>query len=337
MIWLASENVGGNSTYQTVARRIQNWCIGYLHDNVYGGFFTEVDRNGTTITFSTKDAESISDSIASLSLVSAASVSSANIPYLNLSMILANRLHDFMLNSASNAYFYQLSGNWLNVVTPTYSTLGNAFITLGMIQLYQATANQTYLRWASSNAESFWRNGWDLAHGGFYDTYSTNWKNTTCQQTAQQNALFEVDFLRLASANGSAIWLQRANAIENLLNSRFWSTPFNVVEQSYDVCKRTQSGDVHIEVSIGSYLWATAEWTRDTSNSTFTGRMADAASFAEKYLWDGSSNSLPGGTDSTGCGTMGGYLGFMRSAYADLSASRIARKGPTRTSGAPWG
>ena len=326
MIWVASENVGGNSTYQTLARRILNYCVGYLHDSVYGGFFTEVDRNGTTVTFSTKDAESISDSIASLSLVGAAPVP-ATIPYLSLSIILANRLHAFMLNSASQAYYYQLSDNWRTVITPSYSTLGNAFITLGMLQLYQATANKTYLTWASSNAESFWRNGWDTVHGGFYDTYSTSWKYTTCQQTTQPNALFELDFLRLASANGSAVWLQRANAVENLLNLRFWSTSSNVVEQSYNVCAGTQSGDVQIEVSIGSYLWATSEWARDTSLSTYAGRMAAAASFAERYLWDGNGNPLPGGAGSTGCGTTSGYLGFMRSAYADLSSLEDCRKG----------
>jgi hypothetical protein len=258
----------------------------------------------------------------------------ASVPYLNLSVTLANKLHDFMLDGASDAYYYELSDNWKEVLSSTFSTLGNAFITLGMIQLYQATRNQTYLTWASSNAQSFWRNGWDTVHGGFYDTYSTNWKNTTCQQTTQPNALFEIDFLRLAAANGSAVWLTRANAVENLLNDRFWSTAYSVVEQSYDVCTGAQSGDVQIEVSIGSYLWATGEWARDTSNSTFNGRMADAASFAENYLWDGASNTLPGGTGSTDCGTTSGYLGFMRSVYADLSGLEDCRKGANENA---WG
>ena len=327
MIWVASENVGGNSTYQTIARRILNWCTAYLHDGIYGGFFTEVTRDGSATTFSTKDAESISDSIASLSLVTPAPVPQTDVPYLNLSVVLANKLHRFMLNGVSNAYYNEVSGNWQTVVTPAYSTLGNAFIDLGMVQLYQATANETYLHWASAASESFWRNAWSAKLGGFYDTYSSGWKNTTCQQTAQPNALFEVDFLRLASANGSAVWLQRATAVERLLNSRFWSTTDNVVEQSYDVCKGTRSGDVQIEVSIGSYLWATAEWTRYTSNSTFGGRMSAAASFAENYLWDGTANTLSGGPGSTDCGSTNGYLGFMRSAYANLTGLEDCRKG----------
>jgi|GEM_PF-7059413 len=135
----------------------------------------------------------------------AASVSSTSILYLNLSVILANRLHDFMLNSTSNAYYFELSDNWQKVVTSSYSTLGNALITLGVIQLYQATGNQTYLRWVSSNAESFWRNGWDTVHGGFYDTYSTIWKNTTCQQTTQPNALFSWTVCAMYSDIGTSL------------------------------------------------------------------------------------------------------------------------------------
>jgi len=327
MIWIASENVGGNLTYQTIARRILNFCVDYLHDSLYGGFFTEVDRSGATVTFSTKDAESISDSIASLSLVTPAPGPSASLPYLSLSVILANKVHHYMLDGGTDAYYYELSSNWRTILSPDYSTLGNAFITLGMIQLYQATGNETYLLWASSNANSFWNNAWDTVHEGFYDMYSSGWQSTTCVQTLQNNALFELDFLGLALNNGSSVWLKRATAVETLLNSRFWGGSTNVPEQSYNVCTGTQSGDAQIEVSIGSYLWATAEWAKYTSNSTYVTRMGDATSFAEKYLWDGSSNPLSGGAGSTGCGTAGGYLGFMRSAFADLSRLEDCRKG----------
>jgi len=73
MIWFASEKMGGSTTYQSLAVKILNWCTSYLHDGAYGGFVTEVNRNGTAITFDTKDAECLSDSIASLSLVSVVS------------------------------------------------------------------------------------------------------------------------------------------------------------------------------------------------------------------------------------------------------------------------
>ena len=250
-----------------------------------------------------------------------------NVPYLDLSVTLANRLYDHMLDSATNTYYYELSSNWQKVLSPTFSTLGNAFIVLGLLQLYRGTANETYLTWASSTSDSFWRNGWDQTHGGFYDTYSSAWKNSTCVQTTQPNALFEVDFLELASENGSAVWLQRANSIESVLNGRLWDISGGVPVQSYNICEGKPSGDVHIEVSIGSYLWATAEWQNYTSNSTFMADMASAASFAEKYLWDGNSNTLPGGPHSTDCGTTNGYLGFMRSVYANLSGLEDCRKG----------
>ena len=69
MIWFASDQMGGNSTYQSLATQILNFCTTNLHDSEYGGFVTEVNRNGTMITDDIKDGESISDSIASFSLV----------------------------------------------------------------------------------------------------------------------------------------------------------------------------------------------------------------------------------------------------------------------------
>jgi hypothetical protein len=55
--------------------------------------------------------------------------------------------------------------------------------------------------------------------------------------------------------------------------------------------------------------------------------MNAAASFAHRYLWDGTSNSLQGGPDSTGCAGSAGSLGFMRSVYANLTGLEDCPKG----------
>jgi len=333
MIWVASENVGGNSTYQTLARRILGYCVSYLHDSIYGGFVTEVNRSGTAITYGTKDAESISDSIASLSLVTPSSAPSTGIPYLGLSVTLANEVHRYMLDTATGAYYYSVSSNWLEVTTSQFSTLGNAFIVDGLLQLYEATGNSTYLQWASHTAQLFWVHGWDPVNGGFYDDYYTNWAKTTCTQSLQNNAIFLIEFLNLYAINGSSVWAQRANLVTDLINERFWDSAAGASEVSYDVCTGTLSGDVQIEESVGSYLWAISQWTQTTGNTTFVARMESDASFAISYLWDGPSNTLAGGPGSVGC-TSGGYLGFMRSVYANLSGLEDCRKGANENA---WG
>jgi hypothetical protein len=256
------------------------------------------------------------------------SISSSSIPYLNLSKQLADKLHDHMFDSSAGAYYYEVSSNWATVVNSEFSTLGNAFIVAGLLQLYQATQNKTYLKWASGDAQQFWSKAWDSKNQGFYDTYSTSWSQTSsCQQTTQNNALWEIDFLTLSHANGSSVWKTRATSVETLLNSRFWSTANNIVEVSSNVCKRTQSGDVQIELSIGSYLWATALWSQMDKSSKYDSRMNAVAQFAWNHLWDSSSNTLGAGTKSNGCTTNKNYLGFMRSAYANLSGLEDCRKG----------
>jgi hypothetical protein len=67
-----------------------------------------------------------------------------SIPFLNLSILLANRLHASLLNQSSGAYFFSVSSNWKVVTSTQYSTLGNAFIVAGLLQLYRATGNRTY-------------------------------------------------------------------------------------------------------------------------------------------------------------------------------------------------
>jgi hypothetical protein len=254
------------------------------------------------------------------------SLSSTSVPYLNLSIQLANKLHKYMLDSSTRAYFNSLSSDWARVSLNQYSTLGNAFIADGMIQLYKSTKNATYLQWASSTSEQFWKHGWDSSSGGFYDSYDTSWSRTDCRQTLQNNAMFLIVSLNLYATNGTAVWLNRANTIESLMNTRFWDTTNNIAEASYDICAGKLSGEAHVEVSIGSYLWATAQWMRVTKDSSYLSRMNSAASFALNFLWDGPSNTLGGGANSIGC-TAGGYLGFMRSAYADLSGLKDCRKG----------
>ena len=249
-----------------------------------------------------------------------------SVPYLTLAVQLANRLHSYMLDTTAGAYYSALSSNWATVQADQFTTLGNAFIDEGLVQLYKATGNQTYLSWASRSSERFWENAWDPTNGGFYDVYDTNWRNVDCQQYLQDNAMFLVVFLNLYGTNGSAIWLHRANEVETLLNGRFWSTSDNIAEVSYNVCDGQPSGDVNIEQSIGSYVWATAQWSAVTGNTSYIGRMSAAVSFARDYLWDSSSNTLSGGAGSVDC-TANGFQGFMRSAYANLSGLEDCRKG----------
>jgi hypothetical protein len=254
----------------------------------------------------------------------ATSQAKSKVPYLNLSIVLANKLHEFMMNSTSFAYFFSLSSNWKNVTTNQYSTLGNAMIVSGLIQLYEATSNSTYLIWASETAESFWTISLSKSFfGGFFETYNSDWSIATCDQALQDNAMFEIDFLNLAATNGSSVWLNRANSIESYLNNVFWSRQDRVVEEEYDACSGQLSGDSQIEVSIGSYLWATSAWTIATKNRTFAGRMESVASFAWDYLWDSSTNNLPAGP---GCGG-NGYSGFMRSVYSNKTSIDDCRKG----------
>ncbi len=169
-----------------------------------------------------------------------------------------------MESHTSSAFYYSVSSDWLSVTTQEYSTLGNAFIVAGLIQLYRATGNSTYLAWASNSTEQFWDHAWDASRGGFYDMYLANWSNTTCTETTQNNAMFLIDFLDLYLTNGSSVWLSRASETESLLNSRFWNPSYNTIEVSSNLCTGEQSGDVHIEVSIGSNLWATSMWTQVT-------------------------------------------------------------------------
>ncbi len=253
--------------------------------------------------------------------------SSSTIPYLSLSVSLANKLHEFMLNKTTNAYDYEVSSNWASVVSKQYSTLGNAFIIAGMIQLYRATGNLTYLKWASSTSEQFWDHAWDSKNQGFYDDYHTNWVRETCQQTTQNNAMWGIDFLNLYQTNGSSTWLSRANQTVMLINNRFWNQTENVVLVSSNVCTNTPSSDVHIEVSIGSYLWLTSQWSQITGSNKYNNRMSEVASFARDYLWDSSSNNLSGGVGSTDCTKNSNYLGFMRSAFANHSGLEDCRKG----------
>ncbi|GEM_PF-4634641 len=250
-----------------------------------------------------------------------------SIHYLNLSVSLANRLHTSLLNRTSNAYYFSVSSNWATLASTQYSTLGNALIVAGLMELFEATQNQTYLLWASTTSDQFWKGAWAKGTGGFYDTYNPNWSKSTCEQIAQDNAMFEIDFLDLYRLNGSSQWLQRADSEEALLNQRFWNTTDGVVEVGYTPCTGQQSGDVDIETSIGSYLWATGEWTSISGNTSYLARMNAAASFAHRYLWDGTSNSLQGGPDSTGCAGSAGSLGFMRSVYANLTGLEDCPKG----------
>ena len=260
---------------------------------------------------------------AGASIQAAAASGSSSTPYLSLAVQLANKLHRYMLDGATGVYYSALSDNWLNVSTTQFTTLGNAFIDEGMVQLYRATGNHTYLTWAANSSNRFWERGWDSTNGGFYDVYGANWSRADCQQVLQDNAMFLVVFVNLYATNGSAVWLQRANSIETLLNGRFWSTTDNIAEVSYDVCTHQPSGDVNIEQSIGSYLWATAQWTTTTGNTSYVGRMGRTVSFAMDYLWDNSTNTLMGGGGCAGAG----YQGFMRSVYANLTRLEDCRKG----------
>lgn len=260
---------------------------------------------------------------------------SLSIPYLNLSASLAAKLHAYLLNQTSDVYFNAVSSNWTAVVSSQYSTLGNAFIVGGLLQLYQGTRNQTYLLWASETSNQFWIHGWAAGAGGFYDSYNPDWtQSSSCEEIAQDNAKFEIDFLELYQLNGSSQWLQRANAEEQLLNTKFWDPQAGVVEVGYYPCTGLTSGDVDIETSIGSYLWATGEWASDLGNSSYLARMNSVASFAERYLWDGPSNTLAGGPSSTDCGGPAGALGFMRSVYANLTGLEDCRKGANENA---WG
>ncbi|MDA4113239.1 MAG: AGE family epimerase/isomerase, partial [Thaumarchaeota archaeon] len=258
----------------------------------------------------------------------------ASIPFLNLSMALANRLHTSLLNQSSGAYYNAVSSDWTTVTSAQYSTLGNAFIVAGLLQLYQATENQTYLAWASTTSNQFWNHAWAPEAGGFYDMYYPSWVKSTCDQIAQDNAMFEIDFLSLYHLNGSSQWLQRAGTVEQLLNNRFWNTTDNIVEIGYDPCTGIQSGDVSIEISIGSYLWATGLWTGASGDASYVTRMNAAASFAHRYLWDSASNTLRAGPGSTDCGGPGGSMGFMRTVYANLTGLEDCRKGANEDA---WG
>ena len=258
----------------------------------------------------------------------------SSIPYLNFSVALANEVHTYLLNKTSDVYFFSASSNWTTITSTQYSTLGNAFIVAGLLQLYQATENQTYLIWASGTSEQFWDHGWQGA-GGFYDTYNSDWTQSSgCEEILQDNALFELDFLELHELNGSLLWMQRANAEEELLNAKFWDSSESIAEVGYVPCTGLQSGDVDIETSVGSYLWATGEWTAISGNQSYMNRMNEVASFAEKYLWDGASNTLQGGPGSTDCGGPSGSLGFMRSVYANLTGLEDCRKGANENA---WG
>ena len=263
----------------------------------------------------------------SASTATGTTTATATIPYLNLSVSLANKLHTNLLNLTSSAYFYSASSNWTSVTSTQYSTLGNAFIVAGLLQLYQATQNGTYLLWASTTSNQFWDHAWVQGAGGFYDTYNPNWSKSTCEEIAQDNAMFEIDFLDLYRLNGSSQWLRQADAVEVVLNTNFWNSTDGIVEVGFTPCTGLQSGDVDIETSIGSYLWATGEWTTITGNASYLSRMNAAASFAHRYLWDSTSNTLQGGPESTDCGGPSGSLGFMRSVYANLTGLEDCRKG----------
>jgi hypothetical protein len=251
-----------------------------------------------------------------------------SVPFLNLSLTLADRLHASLLNRSAGVYFNAVSSDWATVASAQYSTLGNSLIVAGLLQLYGSTGNETYLLWASTTSNQFWDHAWAQGTGGFYDTYNPDWsESSSCEQIAQDNAMFEIDFLDLYHLNGSSQWLQRADAVQQLLNGEFWSSAHGIVEVGYDPCTGSQSGDVDIETSIGSYLWATGEWTSTTGNTSLVPRMNEVASFAHRYLWDSAANTLPGGPGSTDCGGMGGALGFMRSVYANLTGLEDCRKG----------
>ena len=280
----------------------------------------------TAIPVATSAASRAAGEVA-VSTVTGLTTSTTPIPYLNLSVSLANRIHTSLLNRTSGAYFYSISSDWTIVTSTQYSTLGNALIVAGLLQLYEATGNQTYLLWASTTSDQFWDHAWDQGTGGFYDTYDPNWARSTCDQITQDNAMFEIDFLDLYRLNGSSQWLQHADAEEQLLNDRFWNVTDGIVEVGYTPCTGLQSGDVDIETSIGSYLWATGEWTSVSGNASYLTRMNAAASFAHRYLWDDVSNTLQGGPDSTDCGGPSGSLGFMRSVYANLTGLEDCRKG----------
>ncbi len=256
------------------------------------------------------------------------SASSSSIPYLSLAESLANLMRDHMYNQTAAAFYNSVSNDWGTITGDYYSTLGNGFILAGLIQLYLFTSNTTYLNWVESTASEFWSKGWDSVNDGFYDSYKSDWVNSTCTQTLQNNAIFEIVYLELYRITGSQTWLNYANSIESLLNSRFWSSSLNVPEVSYNVCKKSPSNDTQIEVAIGSYLWATGYWSSIESSTQYTSSMNQAANFAWNYLWDSSTNSLASGSGSIDCSGQPGYLGFMRSAYLSPSVyGEDCRKG----------
>jgi len=193
-------------------------------------------------------------------------------------------------DSVNGGFYTQLSRDWSIVLSSSKSSLGNTFYIHGLVYLFDATGNSTYLHWATETLDTLLSRAWHEPDGGLFTSYDQSWNPTTGKKSLQVQADLLYVLMDLYDRTGNQNYLNHANELADFIVVNYHDSLYGGNFMEPDI-NGSPNRNKQVEVSQGAFGWGMMRWYESSGDVN----ALELTENTDQFTWENLRDPIYGG------------------------------------------